>query len=33
VDSSRLQRELAVEIRYRDLEEGVRACLQRERSG
>ena len=33
VDSSRLQRELAVEIRYRDLEEGVRACLERERSG
>jgi len=31
VDTSRLERELGVEIRYRDLEEGVRASLEKER--
>jgi len=30
VDTSRLERELGVQIRYRDLEEGVRASLQQE---
>jgi len=31
VDTSRLEHELGVEIRYRDLEEGVRASLEQER--
>jgi nucleoside-diphosphate-sugar epimerase len=30
VDTSRLERELAVEIRYRDLEDGVRASLEQQ---
>jgi nucleoside-diphosphate-sugar epimerase len=33
VDSSRMERELGVEIRYRDLEAGVRASLGRDQSG
>lgn len=32
VDTSRLQRELGVEIRYRDLEDGIRASLEQEGS-